>query len=287
MNGILVAVGSFAAGVGAAWAAAPEAARVSGVPVTAVAAAVAFFVNWIAWVPAAIRRTEHFYDLVGSLTYLVVVTLAVGVAADAGTLTLTNGLPAAFAGVWAVRLGSFLFARVRRAGKDRRFDELKQAPLRFLVAWSLQGLWVTLTILAVLVRLSRPATLDTWFVIGAIVWMVGFGVEVVADRQKTAFRADPANAERWIDTGLWSWSRHPNYLGEIVLWTGIFLCGAGGYVGTEWLAVLSPLFVTVLLTRGSGVPLLEASARKRWGDDPAWQAYVARTPVLVPRPWRR
>lgn len=283
MAGILVAIGSFVAGLAVAWFAAPTAPEVLGFPAPVVGVALAFLINWIAWIPAAIRRTEHFYDLTGSLTYLAVLALVVGVAG----VSEATVLPACCVAIWAVRLGSFLFLRVRRAGIDRRFDELKQRPLRFLVAWSLQGLWVSLTLLAVLVQLSRPAAIDAAVVAGLAIWVVGFAIEVVADRQKAAFRAVPGNQDRWIDVGLWTWSRHPNYFGEIVLWTGLFLCGAGRYQGLEWLAVLSPIFVTVLLTRGSGVPLLEASAQKRWGNDPEWQRYAANTPVLIPRPPRR
>lgn len=287
MRGTLVALVSAGFGLGLAWVAAPTAPRLGGVPLPVLGVLLAFGINWLAWVPAAIGRTERFYDLVGSLTYLSVV--AVAAAARAGTLSAANALPAVLVAVWATRLGTFLFQRVRRAGKDRRFDAIKQAPLRFLVAWSLQGLWVSLTLLAVLIQLSRTTAppLDGLVLLGAGVWGVGFALEVVADRQKTAFRADPANRDRWVDTGLWAWSRHPNYFGEIVLWTGLFLCGAGSYRGAEWLAALSPVFVTILLTRVSGVPLLEAAARERWGQDPAWRAYVANTPVLVPRPPRR
>ena len=108
--------------------------------------------------------------------------------------------------------------------------------------------------------------------------------EVVADTQKSAFKADPANAGRFITTGLWSWSRHPNYFGEITLWTGMAVLALPVLSGWNWVALISPVFVFVLLTRISGIPMLEHRARKRWGDDPAFQAYTANTSVLVPLP---
>ena len=121
--------------------------------------------------------------------------------------------------VWALRLGSFLFRRVRRDGRDGRFDEIKVDPLRFFMTWTLQGLWVLLTVaaaLAIITGLERRSI--GWVaIVGIVVWVVGFAIEVVADRQKSAFKQDPANQGRFISTGLWSWSRHPNYFGEIVL----------------------------------------------------------------------
>ena len=118
------------------------------------------------------------------------------------------------------------------------------------------------------------------------IWLGGFLLEVTADAQKARFAQDPAQRGRFIQSGLWAWSRHPNYFGEIVLWTGLFVAGLHSYQGGQWVAVLSPLFVTLLLTRVSGIPLLERRADKRWGSDPSYQAYKSRTPVLIPRPPR-
>ena len=157
------------------------------------------------------------------------------------------------------------------------------------MAWSLQGLWVLLTAAAALavITAAQRETFDLLGWIGVAVWLVGFGVEVAADRQKQVFRADPANRDRFITTGLWAWSRHPNYFGEIVLWTGMALLAVPVLSGWRWVVLISPVFVVVLLTRISGIPLLERRGRKRWGDDPAYRAYVDTTPVLVPRPPRR
>jgi steroid 5-alpha reductase family enzyme len=246
-------------------------------------AALCLGVQWIAFVPAWIGRTERFYDLTGSLTYLSVVVASLAMAPAA------SGVSWAAAGavvVWAVRLGSFLVMRIHRDGKDGRFDEIKQSSPRFLVAWTLQGLWVFLTSLAAQVLILSGPPFDPWIVVGALLWVLGFGIEVVADRQKSAFRADTTNAGHFITTGLWAWSRHPNYFGEILLWTGLFVAGLGTWTSGQWLTLLSPVFVTFLLTRVSGIPLLERRADERWGDDPDYQAYKARTPVLWLRPPR-
>lgn len=246
---------------------------------------VAFAIQWVVFVPSWIRRTEMFFDLTGSLTYLTVVILALVLNEDADARAI---LVAVLVAAWALRLGTFLFARVRAAGFDRRFDDLKQSFPRFLMTWTLQGLWVFLTLAAGLAAMTSADREDigVFAIVGALVWAAGFAIEVTADRQKSAFRADEANADRFITSGLWAWSRHPNYFGEIVLWTGVTLIALPVLSGWQWVTLISPFFVTLLLTRISGIPLLEARARNTWGDDPEYQAYVERTPVLIPRPPR-
>ena len=258
---------------------------VAGIPVFAVSVALAFVIQWVAFVPAYRRQTERYFDLTGSLSFVVVtvVALALSPVRDERSVLLL-----ALVGIWAVRLGSFLFARMLQAGKDDRFDVLKPSPLRFLAVWTIQGLWVSLTAAAALVAITTTTRepLGPLALLGVATWVGGLGIEVVADRQKRRFRADPGNRERFITSGLWAWSRHPNYFGEIVLWVGIALIAVPVLAGAQWLALISPLFVWLLLTRLSGVPMLERKARERWGREPEYQAYKARTPMLVPRPPR-
>lgn len=259
--------------------------RIGGWPVFALCTAVAYLINWVAFVPAWLRRTERFYDLTGTLTYLTVVVIAL-VAGSRSSVAIVLGILVA---VWALRLGSFLGRRIRREGTDRRFDRVKQDPAQFLVTWTLQALWVVLTAGAALAAMTSAT--ESRFgligVVGIVVWLVGFGIEAAADDQKRAFRADPANRGRFITTGLWAWSRHPNYFGEITLWVGVALVALPALSGWQYLTLVSPLFVTLLLTRVSGVPLLEVRGQATWGDDPEYHDYVARTPSLVPRPPRR
>lgn len=240
----------------------------------------AVVLQWVAFVPAYLARTERFYDLTGSLTYLSAVAAGLLLAPDRG---LREWVLAAMVAVWAARLGTFLARRIHKDGKDGRFDEIKQSAPRFFVAWTLQGLWVSLTALTVLIVLTTPSDpgLGVLDAVGWTLWGLGFGLEVVADHQKSAFRA--RGTGRWIDEGVWSWSRHPNYLGEIVLWTGICVSAASTFSGWRWVGVVSPLFVTFLLTRVSGVPMLEERADGKWGGDPDYEAYKERVPVLLPR----
>lgn len=270
---------------GVAWAGSQDGVRALGVPLFAACGALAFAVNWAAFVPAWLARSERYFDLTGSLTYLALVALTLA----AGAFHARALLLAALVTIWAVRLGSFLFARISRDGSDRRFDAIKPSLARFGMTWTLQGLWVFLTLscaLAAMTSLRQPP-LGALAWAGTLVWAAGFAIEVAADRQKRRFRADPANRDRFIASGLWSWSRHPNYFGEIVLWLGIALIALPALSGWQHLTLISPLFVTLLLTRISGIPMLESRARRRWGDDPRYRAYEARTPVLLPRPPRR
>ena len=259
---------------------------VGGFPVFALCVALAFVIQWVAFVPAYLLQTERFFDLTGSLTYIVVTVAAVVLSAgadDRSALLLVMVL------IWALRLGSYLFLRIRKAGTDSRFDVIKPSFPRFLNTWTLQGLWVSLTLAAALAAITTTTRegIGVVTVAGAVIWLVGIGLEATADAQKSRFRADPSNKGRFIHSGLWSWSRHPNYFGEIVLWIGVAVVAAPVLHGWQWVTLISPLFVVLLLTRVSGVPLLEKSADERWGGQADYEAYKARTAVLVPRPPRR
>ncbi|KAA0962210.1 DUF1295 domain-containing protein [Microbacterium sp. ANT_H45B] len=259
-------------------------AMLGGIPLFALAVAAAYVIQILAFIPAVLLRTERFFDLTGSLTFL-----AISVA-----LVLLTPMPdarswilAVMVALWAVRLGSFLAMRVHKAGSDGRFDEIKGSPVRFLQVWVIQGAWVSITAAAAWIAISTDAANRApvgWLtVVGIVVWVLGMVIEIVADAQKSAFRADPKNKDEFIRTGLWSRSRHPNYFGEIVIWVGVFVTAAPVLTGWQWVAVLSPLFVILLLTRVSGIPLLEARAEKKWGDRADYIEYRESTPALLPR----
>lgn len=284
-NSLLGILGSVVAGGLVVAAGSAGSATVGSVAVYAVCGALAFLINWAVFVPSTLAKTERYYDLTGSATYVTVVVVALALSGDLDARAWIGG---AMVIVWAVRLGSFLFRRIRRDGRDGRFDTIKTDPLRFFMTWTLQGLWVLLTLAAALAIITgverRP--IDWVAIVGVVVWITGFTTEVVADRQKAAFKRDPANEGRFITSGLWAWSRHPNYFGEIVLWTGVAIMALPVLSGWRWVTLISPVFVTLLLTRVSGIPMLEARAEKRWGDEEAFRDYTGNTPVLVPRPPR-
>jgi len=273
-------------GAGVAAAGSQGGGEVGGIPVFALAVAVVFGIQWLAFIPAFVLQDEGFYDLTGSLTYISVTILAVVLSPKVDGRSILLLLLVV---IWAGRLGTYLFRRIRRAGKDERFDRIKPSFVRFLNAWTLQGLWVSLTLAAALAAITTTVreAIGVVTVVGALVWVAGFGIEATADRQKSRFRADPANKGRFISSGLWAWSRHPNYFGEIVLWVGVAIVAVPVLQGWQWVTLISPVFVTFLLTRVSGVPLLEKRADEKWGGQEDYETYKARTPVLVPRPPRR
>ena len=264
------------------WAGGQGGQRVGGVPVFALCGVLCFALNWLVFVHAYSAQTERYFDLTGSLTYLAVIACAVAL----GNRDPRALLLALLVGVWALRLGTFLYSRIRREGVDHRFDALKPDFARFLLTWTLQGLWVFLTVSCALAAITAATAppLGVLAALGLAVWIAGFAIEAIADRQKGVFRADPANRDRFIRTGLWAWSRHPNYCGEILLWIGVALIAVPALSGWSLVTLVSPVFVYVLLTRISGIPLLESRSDAKWGDAPGYQAYKARTPVLWLRP---
>jgi steroid 5-alpha reductase family enzyme len=260
-------------------------ATLGGIPVFTLVVALAFLIQWLVFIPAYIYQTEKYFDITGSITYITMTGVALCYTRYSIPLDARSILIATLVIIWAIRLGTFLFSRIRKAGKDDRFDEIKLNFFRFLNVWTIQGLWVTFTAAAALVAITSATRkgLDAFAIIGALVWVIGFVIEVTADAQKSRFNADPSNKGKFIRTGLWSRSRHPNYFGEIVLWIGIAIIAIPVLQGWQWVAMISPLFVTLLLTRVSGIPLLEKKSDKKWGGQADYEEYKKNTPVLIPR----
>lgn len=255
---------------------------VFGIPLFGFCVGLAFLIQWLVFIPAYLLQTEKFFDLTGSLTYISVVIVAVLLSkvVDGRSILLM-----VLVIMWAARLGTFLFRRINKAGKDIRFIEITPSFIRFLTTWTLQGLWVTFTQAAALVAIttSTRKELGAFAFVGALIWIFGFTFEVLADFQKMRFQLNPENKGKFIQTGLWAYSRHPNYFGEITLWLGIAIISFPVLVGWQWVALVSPLFVIVLLTRISGVPMLEKSADEKWGGQEDYETYKENTPELIPR----
>jgi len=268
------------------WAGSVGDGTVLGLPAFAALYALAFLIQWLVFVPSYLLRSERFFDLIGSLTYISVTTIAVALSTP---VDARSALLLGLVVVWAARLGTFLLRRVLRAGKDVRFDRIKRSFTRLLLTWTLQGLWVSLTLAATLAAITtsvrRPLGIPAF--VGLVLWLAGFGLEVLADVQKKRFRSNPVNRNEFIRTGLWKWSRHPNYFGEILLWMGIALISAPVLSGWQWATMISPVFVALLITRISGVPMLEKRADEKWGGRDDYQTYKRTTSVLIPRPPRR
>ena len=256
---------------------------ISGISLIYFCCAFIFLAQWLIFIPSYIFETEHYFDLTGSLTYVSVMLLAILFTVD---ISLRDVLLALFVWIWAFRLGSFLFIRVKKVGSDGRFDLMKKDFWWFLMTWTIQGLWVFLTLAMALAAITSESkmAIDIFAIVGTLIWIFGFSIEVIADQQKTNFKDDPANKDKFITVGLWSWSRHPNYFGEMVLWIGIALIAFPVLIGWQLVALISPIFVIFLLTRISGVTMLESRGYKKWGDDEEYKNYIKNTSVLIPLP---
>lgn len=266
---------------GLAWAGSQGSLRAFGMPLFMFLIGLAFIIQWIAFIPAYIFQTEKFYDLTGSLTYIIITVAALLLS---GSVDGRTYLLAGMVILWALRLGSFLFRRILKSGKDSRFDAIKPDFLRFLLTWSMQGLWVSFTAAAALAAISTQikVSLNGYALVGVLVWLAGLGFEALADAQKSKFRKNPENKERFIHSGLWAWSRHPNYFGEILLWVGVAITAFPVLYGWQLVTLISPVFVIFFLTKFSGIPMLEKRADQKWGGQADYEVYKARTSVLVP-----
>ena len=244
-----------------------------------------FVIQWLAYIPAFIFKTEKFYDLTGSFTYIAAILYALYFTNSSQNLDLGSLIIGTAIILWAIRLGSFLFMRIHKDKKDGRFDSIKTSFSQFFMTWTLQGMWVFICSSAALVAIANPTgvVVNSVFVIGLGLFLLGFLVEFIADNQKSAFRSIPENKDSFINEGLWARSRHPNYFGEITLWTGITVMGISTFDGMNYLALFSPIFSYLLLNYVSGVRMLEYRGLKKWGHLDAYIKYKEETPKLIPK----
>ena len=231
--------------------------------------------------PSFLFQTEKFYDLTGSLTFISVTSIAYFSLDNPTTIDTILYL---YVIVWAGRLGIFLFRRINKDGKDERFDKAKKKFFWFLQYWMGQAAWVVFTAGASILAILSPveAELEVLAFIGIFLWWSGFLIEVISDYQKRKFRETSDPKTEFISTGLWARSRHPNYFGEITLWVGMAVISLSSLSGIEYVtAVVSPVFVYLLLRKAEGVPMLERIADERYGELSDYQEYKANTPVLM------
>ena len=239
----------------------------------------------IFFVPSFILKTEKLYDLIGSSTYVVVISFAYFFLSDK---TITDTILFLFVLVWGIRLGTYLFMRISRDKEDVRFEKAKKNFFWFLQYWMGQALWVSITSSAAVISIlqNENDSLNIYVIIGVLIWIIGFSLEVIADFQKSKFKKNQNTNKTFISEGLWSKSRHPNYFGEITLWVGIYVISLSSFSDIEYLTLISPLFVYILLTRMSGVNMLEKIADERYGHLSEYVEYKKNTPVLFLKIWK-
>ena len=242
----------------------------------------AFLISWVAFIPAYGFQTEKFYDLTGSIKYLLLIWITYLAAFQINGYNIGSLILTLFISIWTIRLGSFLFMRIHKDGEDKRFRTIKTSWSQFFMTWTLSGMWVSICSMCALTAISSNTGVVTnsIFYIGAILFIVGLSIEVIADNQKSVFRSVEANKNKFITTGLWAKSRHPNYLGEIVLWFAVAVMSFSSLTGLQYITLISPIFTYLLLVHVSGVRMLEARSDIKWADNQEYQEYKRETPVL-------
>ena len=277
ITNILISVLSFAISYGIA--------HLTGSVIVKNAVLLAYVIHWIAYIPAYLFQTEKFYDLTGSVTYLSVVWFVFLSTYQSISLNFGNLILVLLISIWTIRLGLFLFIRIHKAGEDKRFRTIKTSASQFFMTFTISGLWVTLCSMCALVAISSPEGLvmNALTYVGIILFIIGFGIEIVADNQKTAFRSIEANKDSFITSGLWSKSRHPNYFGEVLLWFAIAVISFSSLEGLQLITLISPIFTYILLVYVSGVRMLEDMNDKKWADDEQYKSYKKNTPMLFPK----
>jgi len=181
--------------------------------------------------------------------------------------------------LWALRLGSFLMKRVHKLGRDDRFDNIRPYPLKFLGFWIMQALTCVIVSLSVLILFSEIAPeMSLWFLCGIGIATFGLLLETIADHQKYTFKNN--HPDSFMNSGVWKKIRHPNYTGEMLFWLGLSITALN--ISNGYVALVSPFWISFILLRFSGIPILRRNAEKKYGADTAYQKYVSDSWYLFP-----
>ena len=240
-----------------------------------------FLIHLLIFVPSYYFQTEKFFDLTGTIAYVSSVLFIFFKSNTVESINLGSLALSTFIIIWSLRLGTFLFLRIKKEGKDRRFNDIKKSFSWFFMTFSVSGMWVKICSICALTGIANGIIFSSTTIIGIIIFTIGFTIEIIADSQKTKFRAKDDNKDKFISIGLWKYSRHPNYLGEIILWLGISLISFSSLEGLQYITLISPIFTYLLLVNVSGINLLEKSGEKKWGHLDSYKSYKENTPRLI------
>ncbi|MFC1710056.1 DUF1295 domain-containing protein [Patescibacteria group bacterium] len=247
---------------------------------------ISFAVQVLFFILAASFKTDKVTDLSYGLTFLI---LALYIFISHNSSYTYQMLILLMVSAWSIRLVIYLFVRILKIKKDKRFDGIREDFKKFVVFWTFQAITVWIIMLPSIYLLSSKSdkSISLMMILGIIVWFLGLTVETIADRQKFQFKNNPKNRGKWIETGFWKYSRHPNYFGEITLWWGIFIFSIPFQSGTSWLTIVGPLFITFILIFVSGIPTLEKKYDERYKKHDDYQRYKERTSILIPFPIKK
>ncbi|MGB2232418.1 MAG: DUF1295 domain-containing protein [Flavobacteriaceae bacterium] len=245
-----------------------------------------FGIQWLLYIPAILFKTESFYDITGTLTFVVCTLTVLNQSFELKGFRWEDCIAGACVLIWTLRLGYFLFLRVKRHG-DGRFDLIKVSGTKFFMSWTLQGMWVVFCAFGVWTAMLSETgiMLGGLEVLGLCVFITGLLIETIADHQKAAFKKQTQshNTTGFITSGLWAYSRHPNYFGEVLVWLGLALVAFPALSGWQYLTLVSPVFTYLLLRYVSGVPILEERADEKWGHLEDYKNYKKETPIFFPK----
>jgi steroid 5-alpha reductase family enzyme len=243
---------------------------------------VSLAINMAMFLVAYKFQSDKLTDISYALTFIV---LSLLVFTNTLHQVVYSSILVAMVCVWAIRIGWYLLQRVLKVGKDKRFDGMREDFVKFGRFWLGQAITVWVLTIPMELAAKKGSKFTAIACVGLAIWFSGFIIEAISDYEKKLFRDNPKNSGKWIEDGLWGYSRHPNYFGEILVWTGIYLASFSHLNTAQRLVCLvSPLYITLLLRFVSGVPMLEKSAEKKWGKLSAYKKYKQRTNLIIPVP---
>ncbi len=236
----------------------------------------------LVWLLSLARRDASIVDIFWGLGFILVAWISFFLGEGQGT---RNFLVATLTTLWGVRLSMHLFARNWGHAEDRRYRSMRAAHggrfwiVSLFTVFFLQGgiLWTVSLVIQAIQHGGGPSQVTWLDALGLFVWTTGFLFETAADRQLARFKSQPHNQDKVMSHGLWAYSRHPNYFGETLIWWGLYLMALSQW-NNAWV-VVSPLLMTILLLRVSGVTLLENTMEER---RPQYARYKRRTNAFVP-----
>lgn len=242
-----------------------------------------FILQVIFFAYAAIKKTDKVTDLSYGLTFILASIFIYILNIEYSSIFKT--ILVLLVSTWGLRLAIYLFIRILKTGKDKRFDGVREDFKRFASFWILQAVSIFIILLpTTYILMSKENMSLNWIsIVGLTISILGILIEGIADYQKFVFKNKIENKGKWIATGLWKYSRHPNYLGEIMMWVGVFIYCLIYINGVALITILSPIYISVLLLAVSGIPTLEKEYEIRYRDNKEYEEYKRKTGKLLPK----
>lgn len=232
---------------------------------------------------AATLKTDKFTDLSYGITFVIVALILL----LRGSFSFAQLVLFAAIALWGLRLATYLFIRILKIGKDDRFDDIREKVLEFAKFWGFQAISIFIILLPAIYFFSiTPIGINSISSLGLGISLFGLLFETVADYQKYVYKNRKTKIP-FITTGLWKYSRHPNYFGEMLVWWGMFIYIYPFLSGISYLTIVGPIFITILLLFISGIPPLEKRHKEKYGDMKEYRKYKESTSLLIPLPPER